>query len=254
MDPHIYLVERRVDAIRKQLLAGFAAADGLSSATRGTEREQFVNGFLEQVFPTPFRFGTGDIVEKGRRRSGQVDIVVEYPFIPSFPALGAGPRLYLAEGAAAVIEVKSNLRNQKNEVIKTATKVKELRVVEDAIQRIGHPLCYGTIPVLATGFYGWKQPRGIKKLLGDDLVDAALQLEPPAFIRRAGVFGDEPELFVEGSAAAVMFIDTLRRALTSVTMIHSDLRLYSTPASLPGRAGLGHDPAKRSRDPVGGLS
>jgi hypothetical protein len=41
--------------------------------------------------------------------SGALDIVVEFPFLPSFPAPGGDERLYLAESVALAIEVKSDL-------------------------------------------------------------------------------------------------------------------------------------------------
>jgi hypothetical protein len=37
--------------------------------------------------------------------SGQLDIVIELPFLPSFPTPGANERLYLAESVALAIEV-----------------------------------------------------------------------------------------------------------------------------------------------------
>jgi len=47
-----------------------------------------------------------------RRLSGQLDIIVEWPFFASFPAPLGTQRLYLAEAIAFVIEVKSDLRSQ----------------------------------------------------------------------------------------------------------------------------------------------
>ena len=59
-----------------------------------------------------FFVGTGDATDAGGNRSGQLDVVVEYPFAPSLP-LGVGTtRLYLAEGVAAVVEVKSDAAGQ----------------------------------------------------------------------------------------------------------------------------------------------
>jgi hypothetical protein len=61
------------------------AGDRLSNASKGNEREAFINGFLSQVLPPHFRFGSGDITDQHGARSGQLDIVVEYPFVPSLP-------------------------------------------------------------------------------------------------------------------------------------------------------------------------
>ncbi len=53
-------------------------------------------------------------------------MVVEYPFLPSLTLQGHS-RLYLAEGVAAVIEVKSNISNQWKEAYDTGTKLKALQ-------------------------------------------------------------------------------------------------------------------------------
>ena len=109
------------------LLAAHAAGGKMSSASKGNERETFVSSFLRQVFPAHFRFGTGDITDSDERISGQVDVVVEYPNLYSFPVFEASPRLYLAEGVAATVEIKSDLSTQWSQVEKTASKLKKIK-------------------------------------------------------------------------------------------------------------------------------
>ena len=125
--PFQKFLEPRLDALHKMLMAGFYGSGELSSASKGSERELFVNSFLSQIFPPSYRFGSGDLIDGYNRMSGQVDIVIEYPNCMSFPYLMGGPRLYLAEGVAATIEVKSNLVGQWDEALATAQKVKELK-------------------------------------------------------------------------------------------------------------------------------
>jgi hypothetical protein len=120
-------VESRLAAMRKAMLAGFEGGEHLSSASKGSEREAFVKGFLSQVFSPAYRFDTGDITGDSDKRSGQVDIVVESPSWYSLPMHPSGARLYMAEGVAAVIEVKSNLAGQWDEVLETTARVKTLR-------------------------------------------------------------------------------------------------------------------------------
>ncbi|MFO0798868.1 MAG: DUF6602 domain-containing protein [Gemmataceae bacterium] len=120
-------LEARLAGIRKSMLASFAAGMDLSAATKGNEREVFVKSFLTQVFSPAYRFGTGDITSSDNMRSGQVDIVVESPYWYSLPVHPEGPRLYVVEGVAAVIEIKSNLMSQWDEILATAEKVKQLR-------------------------------------------------------------------------------------------------------------------------------
>jgi hypothetical protein len=106
------------------LLAAHGGGGAISSASRGRERQLFVEAFLSQVLPVPFRFGTGDITDGSGVKTGEIDIVVEYPFGPSFPLLGApSTRLYLAESVAAVIEVKSDLAAQWSQVKRSAAAV-----------------------------------------------------------------------------------------------------------------------------------
>jgi hypothetical protein len=120
-------LEPRLGALHKILMAGFEASSELSSATKGAEREIFVNDFLSKIFPPSYRFGTGDLIDGYSAKSGQVDIVIEYPNCMSFPYMNDGPRLYLSEGVATTIEVKSNIVGQWEEALATAHKVKDLQ-------------------------------------------------------------------------------------------------------------------------------
>jgi hypothetical protein len=85
----------RLDGIRTILMAHQAAGAMLPPASKGVERETLVREFLAEVFPPPFRFGRGAIVDAKGEASGQLDIVVEFPFLPSFPTPGTTERLYL---------------------------------------------------------------------------------------------------------------------------------------------------------------
>jgi hypothetical protein len=81
-NPHI---RERLKGIQQMLMAAHYAGKPLSNTTKGNEREAFINGFLSQVLPPHFRFGSGDATDRKGTRSGQLDIVVEYPFVPSPP-------------------------------------------------------------------------------------------------------------------------------------------------------------------------
>jgi hypothetical protein len=95
LNPHI---AKRLAGIREILTGVHSAGGTLSSATRGGERSAFIDEFLSKVLPKPFRFGTGDATDANGLKSGQLDVVIEYPFMPSLPLPGAGnSRLYLAE-------------------------------------------------------------------------------------------------------------------------------------------------------------
>ena len=99
----------RLEGIHAILKAVAAGGKGMSSATKGREREVFIELFLRNVLSPKTRFGTGDIVDSQGHRSGQLDVVMELPFVPSLPLLGTNqPRLYLAEGVAAAVATSSS--------------------------------------------------------------------------------------------------------------------------------------------------
>ena len=107
-------------------MAHHRASTKLPNASKGLERETLVREFLSRVFPYPYRFGSGAVTDASGRISGQLDVVVEFPFFPSFPTPGGDQRLYLAESVAYVIEVKSNLSSQGKQVEETAEKLRRL--------------------------------------------------------------------------------------------------------------------------------
>lgn len=129
VDPTHPLVAARLLGLQRTLLALFDAGAAMSSASKGTERELFVSSFLRQLFPPSVRFESGDITDVDRKTSGQVDILIEAPTLFSLPAVAGGPRLYLAEGVCAAVEVKSNLTSQWAQVEAKSKAVRSLTVL-----------------------------------------------------------------------------------------------------------------------------
>ena len=128
--------------------------------------------FLAKVFPPPYRFGSGAIVDSTGAQSGQLDIVVEFPFLPSFPTPGAPDRLYLIESVGAAIEVKSNLQTQWHQVRKSARQVRRLnrgwRAHAAFDSKGGHQIfdaSVSRVPFLAVGFRGPSTTKQLAKLL-----------------------------------------------------------------------------------------
>jgi hypothetical protein len=218
------IVEVRLEAVRQQLVAGHRAGAALSSATKGNERELLVGGLLEEVFPPSYRFGTGDIVDSSGTRTGQLDLVVEYPFAPSFPALGGGPRLYVAEGVAAVAEVKSDLAGQRDQVVETARKVRAL--VPKREEKFIMGAVPKSIPFFAIGFQGWKTIEGAAGLLAEGVVDGIYEIEPARFSMTRNV---DEVIYWNGPHAMVVLVNELRRSLTRLLMADPSLMNYLSP-------------------------
>ena len=185
---------QRLEGIQSILKGVHQAGAPMSSATKGVEREAFIGNFLSQVLPSPYRFGTGDAIDLAKNRSGQLDVVVEYPFSPSLP-LGVGKsRLYLAEGVAAVIEVKSDLAKQWDEAMQTANSLAPLNRSID----YGHTLgaLQPKIPLFLAGYLGWKKIETVEQYLDSSSnVAGILVIDPGIFVSTeeyGGITADGP--------------------------------------------------------------
>ena len=163
------------------LLGAYAANKSMSANTKGVERQTFIDSFLSQVLPSHFRFGTGDATDRSGAKSGQLDVVVEYPFVPSLPIVGSEKtRLYLAEGISAVIEVKSDVASQWGEVERTARQLATLK------RQYGSGVSFGPqstpyIPFFVVGYTGWKNIDTMKAKLQPGLLEGILVIDSMHF-------------------------------------------------------------------------
>lgn len=78
----------RLDGIQQMLISAYNAGSSMSAASKGAEREAFIDTFLSQVFTPQYRFGSGDAIDQNGNQSGQLDVVIEYPLVPSLPIVG----------------------------------------------------------------------------------------------------------------------------------------------------------------------
>lgn len=211
-------LEQRLNAIFSILDIKFASGKGLSSASQGRERELFVNTLLNDIFPLNFRFGSGEIVDQNGLQSTQMDIVLEKPIGYSFPSDALGPRLYLAENVAAVIEIKSDLPNKWSEVAAASEKLSKLnrvymdrkfaeilvqldkgnvdisavpdinkarKAIESAMvkpENVGQ----SRIPYYAVGYLGWKKDDTLVDKLIPDQIDGIFLIGERKFATRNG--------------------------------------------------------------------
>lgn len=189
MNIHIH---QRIQGIHQVLSSAFEAGARLSSASKGYERETFISLFLKEVLPPIYRFGTGDITDAlanddASRKSGQIDIVIEMPWAPSFPIpAGGGVRLYPAEAVGVAIEVKSNIESQWKEVVQESKKLAVLRqrLSGFSVEGDGLVLPGSTdepIPFYAVGYEGWKVANTVSNHLQDTALDGILIIKHQIF-------------------------------------------------------------------------
>jgi hypothetical protein len=200
-------LKARLAGIRSILLAHHKAGSLLPSASKGSERETLVREFLEKVFPLPFRFGSGAISDAAGLASGQLDIVVEWPFCASFPTPGGSERLYLAESVAFVIGVKSDLAGQWSQVEESVAKVWPLRrrwrghfTVDSEVGISTVPASESRIPYAVVGFSGYKTSDVLAHRLSETpqerRPDVALVIESGAYVGWNGInVADDEGLF-----------------------------------------------------------
>jgi hypothetical protein len=220
------ILEERLEGIRKHLLAAHESGGNLTSTSKGVERELFLSRFLSRVMPPPFRFGSGDVTDSLNVRSGQIDIIVEYPWLPSLPLLDEGPRLYLAEGVAACIEVKSNLADQWQEVQGTAGKLAGITRRLDILWQRGTTEVPSKIPLFAVGYRGWSSKAAIEERLEADarlagvlVLDSALMAFKPEF----GGFGPEPRIrWMDGSFCLWGLISCLDTIVKKIVLLNAN--------------------------------
>lgn len=215
-------VIQRLSAIRDKLWAMHSGGSTMATATRGKEREAFVSEALSSVIAPPFRIESGDITDHAGERSGQLDTVIEFSSSVSFPMAPGLPRLFLAEGVCAVVEVKSDLSAQWEEVEATYHAVSKLdrnrlatMTARSGRFRISSDEEPSKIPVYAVGYRGWKKPKTlIEKSAGLGLA-GALILETPMF------YSAETNRVTSGSRALFDFfveLSTLATAMLSAAI------------------------------------
>jgi uncharacterized coiled-coil protein SlyX len=208
------------------LLGAHQAGGQLSSSSKGYEREAFINGFLSEVLTPQFRFGSGDATDQNGMKSGQLDIVVEYPFVPSLPIVaGRSPRLYLAEGIISVVEVKSNVAEQWPQVTKTAEQLAKLTRkynYEEGVS-IG-PRAGEKIPLYVVGYEGWSNFEEVKSRVNPaNGINGILVIKQGHFAGQYSYLDhkNEPQVFTCESVSSAMalwgLISCIHHAASMVT-------------------------------------
>jgi hypothetical protein len=215
-------IKSRFDGIHKQLMGIYDSGKTLSSNSKGLERETFIKYFLSDVFTPQYRFGNGDVIDINGNQSGQIDIVIELPYIPSYPNIGSSDtRLYLAESVASVIEIKSNLKQQWNQVKKTADKISKLKRSAYGSGMFYENATPTYVPLFVVGYTGgWKKLDTIKTKIKETQVEGILIIDRLTFVSSETL----GMTFDDTSLSLYAFIACLHR-YTSIL----DTRLRDTP-------------------------
>jgi hypothetical protein len=223
----------RLKGIQDVLMAHHGATRLLPNAAIGDEREVLVREFLEKVFPAPYRFGSGAITDADGLVSGQLDIVIEWPFFASFPGPIGTQRLYLAESVAFVIEVKSDLGSQWKQVENSVQKLRLLRRhwrTHIALNSEGTDFVFGgasfsRIPYVVVGFTGYEEA----KTLQDKLEATAEGRRPDAaLVIDTGAYVDWRVPAAEGQEGLFAFCEDCSFLARNVLFAEPDLAKYVT--------------------------
>ena len=200
----------------------------MPNAMIGGERETFVREFLAQVFPYQYRFASGAITDSAGSLSGQIDIAVEYPFLPSFPMPASDDRLLLAESVAAVIEVKSDLVAQWSQLESTIRGVRSLRRKwKGTVSLFGGGIGFSSgsetaIPIIAVGYKGHATVDRLKKRLTS--TDASVRPDAALIVQSGCFVGFGVEAF--GPLGFYAFCVALSKLMAAVAATESDLLAY----------------------------
>jgi hypothetical protein len=180
------------------------------------------------VFPSHYRFSTGAITDSSGAVSGQIDIAVQYPFLPSFPMPASEPCLLLAESVAAVLEVKSDLSKQWAQVEETTARVKRLRRYWKATASareirvsFGRPMAT-RIPCVAIGYEGYTTLAGLQGRL-----QSSEEGRRPdcALVISSGCFASS-EISATGPRGLYALCVVLNRLMAAVASAECDLWSY----------------------------
>lgn len=229
-------LQRRLEGIQKILMGTYEAGIPLSSYSKGFERETFVRSFLSQVLPPLYRFGTGEVVDGSNVPSGQLDIVVETPFMPSLPLPGteSSPRLYPPEAVAVAIEIKSDISNEWDKLESAADKLAKFERKFGAMMTMGELLT--RIPYFAVAYKGPKKLQTLWDALKiRPSISGVLIVESKIFLARASSLGLRPNSSAqpeyvgcgyEGNDALWAFVTALHKEMTVLQAASPDPKLY----------------------------
>jgi hypothetical protein len=124
--------------------------------------------------------------------------------------------VYPAEGVATVVEVKSNIADQRDQALETGRKVKALQPIRIAQFVVGS--VPDRIPVVAVGFGGWTKSAGAMEMVASTYVDAVYEIEAGRLACTLAFAGlpTGNTVSIEGPPAMLMLLAGIRRSVTQL--------------------------------------
>lgn len=211
-------LEQRVRGLFDTLMGNCIAGDCFNTDTKGYEREIIVNGLLKVVFPPAFRFGTGEIIDDQGEKSGQLDVVVEIPTFYSLTISDGAPRLYLADGVAAVIEIKTNLTSgEQARIAAHKGKLDELHRNQSFFLQVATTHYGKKIPYFVIAFRSDLSKKALEAFAKAHNIDGIFIIEKQWLISGSMGIGDDEATRIyswEGSISMMYFLEFLRTAIS----------------------------------------
>jgi hypothetical protein len=241
-------LETRLSGLLGSLQVTALATTENASATKGHARASFINSFLANIIPPSLRISqSGQITDKDGNITGELDVVIENGQFPSIPVSAIDDsKVFFAEGVAAVIEVKSNLVSQWEQVLKTSEKVATIsRKYKGGISfknnitqitipgadfskanlgRVEPSYLDVHVPFFVVGYKGW--PDDIKLLSnlnqGSKKIYGILQIEEPRFVG----FTNDKIINSRGTHALLAFLKCIHEVSSAMQIAVADIEAY----------------------------
>jgi len=152
-------------------------------ACKGSLREQGVHRAVAHCLPSVARVYEGEVIDSTGGQSGQLDGIVVHATGSALATAPEESRVVLAEGVISVIESKSSLRGQWDEVLGTWKKVGALRRPLAGRAMLGTMAQHErAIPFVVIGWQGWAQKKTVAEKTRNLLCEFEGKFPPPILL------------------------------------------------------------------------
>lgn len=147
-----------------ELRGAYVKSEGAPSACKGSLRENGIRRAVAYSLPPVARMYQGEIIDPRGGHSGQLDGIVVHGTSGAVATAEEDGRIATAEGVISVLESKSDISGQWDEVLRTWDQVRQLRRYDEKTHgtvTIGNALHDSDrgVPLIVMGRRGWKKGR-----------------------------------------------------------------------------------------------